>query len=338
MGASGVVLSVRDLRVEFGQGRRTAPLVALDGVSLDIPSGETVGLVGESGSGKSTLGRAVLGLTPIAAGSIVFDGEDISRATRRRRRELSKDLQVVFQDPYSSLNPAKTIADVLAEPIRVHQHLSRKKTEARVSEMLTRVGLPSSAARRYAGEFSGGERQRIAIARALTLSPRLVICDEPTSSLDLSIQAQVLNLLLDLQRTLGVSYLFISHNLGVVRYACSRVVVLYGGQIMESGPAELVCCSPAHPYTRSLFAAAPSLDPLALKAQRMARARETVLGEVAVPQQGCPFFLRCRVAIPTCGSEQPPPQTVRESWTVRCHLWQETSDGPPHDAECRLKR
>ena len=216
---------------------------------------------------------------------------------------------------------------MLAEPLRVHQRLSRKESEARISELLAQVGLPPSAAHRYAAEFSGGERQRIAIARALTLSPRLVICDEPTSSLDLSIQAQVLNLLVDLQERLGVSYLFISHNLGVVRFACSRVAVLYRGRIVESGPAEAVCGSPAHPYTKSLFAAAPSVDTQESGERRMARARDTVLGEVALPERCCPFFPRCRVALPMCSSERPPACTVGEHWTVACHRCTEPGEG-----------
>jgi ABC-type glutathione transport system ATPase component len=249
------LLELDDVTVEYGRGRRRPPLRAVDHASLTVQQGETLGLVGESGSGKSTIGRAVLGLVPVQSGVIRFDGRDITRATARERRLLAADMQVVFQDPYSSLNPARTVGQALAEPLAVHQRLSRQAIGQRVEAMLGRVGLPADAVRRYPRRFSGGQRQRIAIARALMLSPRLVICDEAVSALDLSVQAQILNLLLELQRDLALSYVFISHDLGVVRHMSHRIVVLYRGQIVEEGLADQVHERPTHPYTKALISA-----------------------------------------------------------------------------------
>jgi len=267
--AAEPLLEVSDLTVEFHQGRRRPPLKALDRVSLCVSPGETLGLVGESGSGKTTLALAVLGLVPVASGQIRFAGHDLARIPRRARRSLSRDLQVVFQDPYSSLNPARTVGKALSEPLEVHERVGRAEQRRRIATMLELVGLPPDAADRYPAEFSGGQRQRIAIARALMVSPKLVICDEAVSALDLSIQAQILNLLADLQRGLSVAYLFVSHDLAVVRYLASQVVVLRRGQVMESGPARTVCEQPSHPYTRALLAAVPSPDPRTSRAAPM---------------------------------------------------------------------
>jgi ABC-type glutathione transport system ATPase component len=244
------LLEVRDLTVEYPGGCR-----AVEGASLSVAAGETLGLVGESGSGKSSICLAILGLAPVAGGSIVFDGQEITAAGRRERRALGRDLQVVFQDPYSSLNPARTIGQALSEPLEVHSRLPSAARRQRVAQMLDRVGLPSSAIDRYPAEFSGGQRQRVCIARALMLSPRLVLCDEPVSALDLSVQAQILNLLADLQRELSVGYLFVSHDLAVVRYLATHITVLYQGQVRESGTAEQVCGHPSDPYTKALLAA-----------------------------------------------------------------------------------
>jgi ABC-type glutathione transport system ATPase component len=265
------LLDVRELTVDYRAARRGKPVRALDSVSLAIGAGETLGLVGESGSGKSTLARAILGLTPVHSGTIEFDGRDITRATRRERQALSADIQVVFQDPYSSLNPARTIRQTLAEPLGVHERLSRPETFERVGAMLGRVGLPADAGDHYPRHFSGGQRQRIAIARALMLSPRLIILDEAVSALDLSVQAQILNLLLELQEELSLSYLFISHDLSVVRHVSHRVAVLYRGQLVESGPTDVVCQRPDHTYTRELLASAPLPDPAAQRARRAER-------------------------------------------------------------------
>jgi ABC-type glutathione transport system ATPase component len=266
------LLSVSGLTVRYRRGRAGPPLTALRGVCLGIGKGETVALVGESGSGKSTLGNTILGLVPAAAGAILFDGADITDVSPRRRRELSRDIQAVFQDPYGSLNPVRTIRQTLCEPLLAHESLLGKAADARVAAALERVGLSAGAAGMYPGQFSGGQRQRIAIARALMLSPRLIICDEPVSALDLSVQAQVLNLLRAVQRDLGVSYLFITHDLAIVPHIAHRVVVLQQGQVVEAGPVGQVCTSPAHPYTQALVAAAPVPDPVRQRARRRAAA------------------------------------------------------------------
>ncbi|TXK19308.1 ABC transporter ATP-binding protein [Homoserinibacter sp. GY 40078] len=257
MTETGLLLDVADLVVRF-RGRRGKQVTALSGVDLTIREGETVGLVGESGSGKSTLGNAVLGLAPVASGTITFAGEDISHARNRQRRRLSRDLQAVFQNPYGSLNPTRTIGSTLAEPMHEQGRFGRAEIQRRIREVLDQVGMPADSAQRYPSEFSGGQRQRIAIARALVLSPRLIICDEPVSALDLSIQAQVLNLLGDLKRELGVSLLFISHDLAVVRYIADSIVVLKHGEIVERGPAAQVYDNPQAEYTQRLLAAAPA--------------------------------------------------------------------------------
>ncbi|GAB4098044.1 ATP-binding cassette domain-containing protein [Sinomonas halotolerans] len=255
------LLTVADLVVEYpGKGFRAKPFRALKGVGVAIEAGKTLGLVGESGSGKTTLGRAVLGLAPVTGGSVVFDGQDISHASRAERRRLSRDIQVVFQDPYTSLNPAMQIGDILAEPLRV-QGRSESEARGRIRELLDEVHLPADAIHRLPREFSGGQRQRIAIARALALSPKLIVCDEPVSALDLSTQARVLDLFLEIQRDTGVSYLFVSHDLDVVRHISHRVAVMYHGEIVEQGDAEQVTRAPEHPYTQRLLLASPVPDP-----------------------------------------------------------------------------
>ncbi|NDD03082.1 MAG: ABC transporter ATP-binding protein, partial [Betaproteobacteria bacterium] len=233
-----------------------------------IQPGETVGLVGESGSGKTTVGRVILGLTEATSGDVWFDGENITHASRERRRTLGRDIQVVFQDPYGSLNPARTIGDTLAEPLMNDKSLSRNDIAERVAEVLQQVGMPADTASRYPGMFSGGQRQRIAIARAVIAKPRLIVCDEPVSALDLSVQAQVLNLLKSLQQSMGLAMLFISHDLTVVRHVSHRTVVLYRGDIVEQGDAGQVHERPGHPYTRALLAASPVPDPLIQRERR----------------------------------------------------------------------
>ena len=301
------LLSVRDLVVDYHSGRRTTR--ALDGVSLDIGPGQTLGLVGESGSGKSTLGRAILGLTPVTAGTITFDDLDITRLPAARRRALGSQIQAVFQDPYGSLNPALRVSVILGESLRAAGSVPRDRAAAEIRDMLARTGLPESAVSRYPGVFSGGQRQRIAIARALMPGPRLVICDEATSALDLSVQAQILNLLRDLQRELSVSYLFIGHNLDVVRFVSDRVAVLYRGQLLEEGPASAVARQPRHPYTRSLVAASrPRMTTAAGQPQ--------VTG--AVESAGCAFAPRCHLATDVCRSVKP--ALVRLNGTsAACH-------------------
>ena len=254
------LLTVRDLRVSFpGKGWRAPETEVLGGVDLTIRPGETLGLVGESGSGKSTIGRAVLGLAPVRSGTITFDGERIERADARRRRALARDLQVIFQDPYTSLNPARTIGDTLAEPL-IGQGTAAREARGRIGDLLERVHLPADAAGRLPREFSGGQRQRVAIARALALRPRLVICDEPVSALDLTTQRTVLDLLVEIQEQTGVSYLFVSHDLSVVRFMSHRVAVIHHGEIVETGDAATVTSQPSHSYTRTLLLSSPVAD------------------------------------------------------------------------------
>lgn len=264
------LLEIDRLVVEYRSGRKR--FRAVEDVTFQIGRGETVGLVGESGSGKTTIGRAVLGLAPITEGAVRFAGEPLSRASRAERRTLGRRLQAVFQDPFGSMNPSKTIGYTLAEPVLLHEGVTRQQARDRVVAMLERVGMRADAAQRYPAQFSGGQRQRIAIARALMSSPDLVICDEPVSALDLSIQAEVVNLLRDLQESLGVSYLFISHDLTIVRHLSDRLVVLQRGKVVEAGDTDRVYEHPQHPYTRGLLAAAPVPDPTIQRARRAARA------------------------------------------------------------------
>jgi ABC-type glutathione transport system ATPase component len=282
MNESPPILQVADLVVDHGSGRRRKR--AVDGVSFDVPTGSTVGLVGESGSGKTTTGMAILGMLPITSGSIRFEGRDITTIPHRERRLLGARRQVIFQDPYSSLDPSKTIGYTLAEPCRAARGSDRMSTAAiseRSTMLLERVGLSADAARRYPAQFSGGQRQRIAIARSLMLSPRLIVCDEPVSALDLSVQAEVLNLLSELQRDLGLSLLFISHDLSVVRHMSQSIVVLQGGRIVEQGPAARVYDAPREVYTRTLLAAAPVPDPVEQRARREERQRRRTEGAEA---------------------------------------------------------
>ncbi|RAX45244.1 peptide ABC transporter ATP-binding protein [Arthrobacter sp. AQ5-06] len=264
-----VLLDVKDVIVDYPlKGLGKHPFRALKGVSIEILAGETVGLVGESGSGKTTLGRAVLGLASVTGGSILYKGKDISRLGRRQRRALASEIQVVFQDPYTSLNPSLTIEQILAEPLTV-RNVPARDASKRVADLLDQVGLPGSAADRLPREFSGGQRQRIAIARALALQPRLIVCDEPVSALDLSTQARVLDLFRDIQDRTGVAYLFVSHDLSVVRHLSHRVAVMYHGEIVEWGDGDQVTSEPVHPYTQRLLMASPVPDPVR-QAQRRA--------------------------------------------------------------------
>ena len=267
------LLEVDDLRVSYPtRGFRRPPVEVVHGVSFTIGRGETLGVVGESGSGKTTIGRAVLGLAPVTGGSIRFDGNDITHVPGKYRRDLARHVQVVFQDPYSSLNPSLTIGDILSEPLVV-QGVTPRDARARVQTLLDHVGLPKNAAQRLPREFSGGQRQRVAIARALAPGPELIVCDEPVSALDLSTQAKVLELLIDIQRSTGVAYLFVSHDLAVVRHISHRVAVVYKGEIVEQGPAASVTKDPDHPYTQRLLLAAPVAEPAQQEQRRASRLR-----------------------------------------------------------------
>jgi oligopeptide/dipeptide ABC transporter ATP-binding protein len=317
------LLAVEDVAVEYRQRGLHNIVRAIDGVSLTIQRHETVGVVGESGSGKSTLGRAILGLVPLAAGSIRLGGAPLTVANRRQR---VGQIQAVFQDPYSCLNPARTIGDSLVEPVRALPGYNRAEASHRATDLLRRVGIGSDAMIAYPSRFSGGQRQRIAIARAVIASPRLVICDEAVSALDLSVQAQVLNLLHELQAEFGLSMLFITHDLAVVRYLADRLYVLYGGRVMESGPTSVLTTQPHHPYTRMLIDAAPVADPRVQRGRRRAAATAPAASQRSSNRNGCPFAPRCGFATQTCHEKNPKLELTPVGTFVACHRWREISD------------
>ncbi|XOV85835.1 MAG: ABC transporter ATP-binding protein [Pseudomonadota bacterium] len=297
-------------------------VAAVRDVSFNIGRGETLGLVGESGSGKSSIARALLKLIPYQSGSIIVKGADISRSDTRIM-DFRRDLQVVFQDPYSSLNPSMVAGDIIGEPLQIHFGLKGSERDKRVISLMEQVGLAAYQMERYPSEFSGGQRQRIAIARALALQPELIICDEAISALDVSTQSQVINLLEDLQQRLKLSYLFIAHDLAVVRYISDRIAVLYLGELMEIGPADQVCDDPKHPYTRFLLSAIPSIDPDIQKERKRVR-QQTSVSEItsnANQLQGCPFHPRCPEATDLCSRQLPEPTVLTEETSVRCHLY-----------------
>jgi peptide/nickel transport system ATP-binding protein len=270
------LLTCSNVVVEYpGKGFRAKPFRALHEVSIEIAAGETLGLVGESGSGKTTLGRGILGLAPVTEGSITFLDKEITAASRKDRRELSKNMQVVFQDPYTSLNPSLEVGQILAEPLEI-QGMEATAAKKRIAELLDQVGLPSDAINRLPREFSGGQRQRVAIARALALQPKLIVCDEPVSALDLTTQARILDLFLQIQKDTGVAYLFVSHDLDVVRHISHRVAVMYQGEIVEQGLASQVTVTPNHPYTQRLLMASPVPDPDRQEKRRIERKKLTV--------------------------------------------------------------
>jgi peptide/nickel transport system ATP-binding protein len=316
--AASPLLEFEALTVEY-RGPRRKSFRAVEDVSFSIRRGETVGLVGESGSGKTTIGSAAVGLVPATRGAIRFDGEDITRKSAAGRRQLSARLQVVFQDPYSSLDPLRTVGQTLVEPLLAHKRMSRKDAGTAVSAMLQRVGLDPGAASRYPGAFSGGQRQRIAIARALMVSPDLVICDEAVSALDLSVQAQVLNLLLGLQEEYQISYLFISHDLSVVRHMSDRVVVLYRGQMMEIGDSASVHDHPSHPYTQALLSASPIPSPRGQARQRERLKLALRPARPTATNAFCRFASRCPHATEICEQQAPPLTPGPTGADVACH-------------------
>ncbi len=277
---------------------------AVDDVSFDLRAGETLGLVGESGCGKSTLARCVARLHDITSGSLMFEGRDITRYSRRQLRPIRRDLQMVFQDPYASLNPRKRVGAIISDPLRIHNRGNRDQIRRRVLELLELVGLSAEHLNRYPHEFSGGQRQRIGVARALALNPRLVIADEPVSALDVSIRAQVINLLDDLQDELSLTYIFIAHDLGVVRHVSDRIAVMYLGKIVEISPAEELYQRPVHPYTEALLSAVPIPDP-DLSAKRQQIVLEGDVPSPIAPPSGCRFHPRCRYATEICQQEEP---------------------------------
>ena len=289
---------------------------AVDGIDLSVPSRQTVGLVGESGCGKSTVARLILRLLDPDAGSIRFDGLEIAQLSQRRLKPMRRQVQMIFQDPYSSLNPRMTVAQSIAEGVRMTGLRNKNHQRQRVQELLEMVGMPAASAGRYPHEFSGGQRQRVGIARALSVSPRLILCDEPISALDVSIQAQIINLLKDLQQELGLSYLFISHDLNVVSYICDQVCVMYRGRIVESAPAAELFDDPRHPYTLKLLAAIPD-------AAEKARFSEPET-ERRFPATACSFGDQCPHPLPGCSDRAPEMVQVGPNHRVRCHHCQST--------------
>jgi oligopeptide transport system ATP-binding protein len=318
------LLQVRDLHTTFPVRsallrRRVGAVQAVAGVSFDLPAGRTLGLVGESGSGKSTLARTVIGLERPTSGQVLFQGRDLTVASPAEMRRLRRDIQMIFQDPYASLNPRRTVEQIVSEAWEIHPDVvPRSRWAGEVRELLERVGLDPSHAGRYPHQFSGGQRQRIGIARALALRPKLVICDEAVSALDVSVQAQVLNLLQDLQRDLGLTYLFIAHDLSVVRHISDEVAVMYLGTVVEQGPREQLFARPTHPYTQALLSAAPVPRPW----EHPERARILLQGDLpspASPPSGCRFRTRCPKAVARC-AEEVPALVERHGHPSACHF------------------
>ncbi|MEP7138757.1 MAG: dipeptide ABC transporter ATP-binding protein [Caldimonas sp.] len=318
------LLQVRDLVKRFPitggwLGREVDSVHAVSGVSFDIEAGETLGVVGESGCGKSTTGRCILRLIEPTSGEVRFAGRDVTHAGKEELRALARDMQIIFQDPYASLNPRMTVGAIVGEALTIHKLTKgRAEFEARIVELLRTVGLSPDHMRRYPHEFSGGQRQRIGIARALAVSPKLIVCDEAVSALDVSIQAQVINLLEDLQQQLGLTYIFIAHDLSVVEHISNRVAVMYLGRIVEIAPAKKLYTQPLHPYTEALLAAVPVPDP------SVKRKRIPIHGDVPSPIRpptGCHFHTRCPIAqFPRCSAEQPELKQSDDGHWVACHF------------------
>jgi oligopeptide/dipeptide ABC transporter ATP-binding protein len=320
VGRNGPILEVEGLRQWFAVGKgwlsRIRHVRAVEDVSFTIARGEVLGLVGESGSGKSTLGRAVLRLSTPTAGRIVFDGLDVTHLSRRRLRPLRPRMQMIFQDPFASLNPRMTVGQIIGAPFVIHQKsMSRRERGERVAAALSAVGLSQQHAARYPHEFSGGQRQRIGIARAIVMEPRLLVADEPVSALDVSVQAQIVNLLADIKRKLDLTILFISHDLAVVGHVCNRVAVMYLGRIVEIAETRTLFRQPRHPYTEALFSAVPDTDPTAQ------RERIILKGDIPsplAPPSGCAFRTRCPYALPACAEAVPPLRAVAPRHLSAC--------------------
>jgi oligopeptide transport system ATP-binding protein len=326
------LLSVKHLKMHFPitQGiilqKQIGSVKAVDDISFEIKRGETLGLVGESGCGKSTTGRAILQLYKPTAGAVEFNGRDLVKLKGGEMRRMRRELQMIFQDPYASLNPRMTVGSIIGEPLEIHNLAKGRDKTERVQDLLRTVGLNPYFANRYPHEFSGGQRQRIGIARALAVEPQFIVCDEPISALDVSIQAQIINLLEELQEKLGLTYLFIAHDLAVVRHISDRVAVMYVGKIVELTDRTEIFESPLHPYTRALLSAIPIPDPVLEKR----RSRMILIGDVPSPVNpptGCRFNPRCPYAEDNCRSDEPPLAEVRSGHFVACHYWDEVEAG-----------
>jgi len=317
-----VVLQATDVVKTFSsRGKKLGNRVvarAVNGVSLEVKRGETLGIVGESGCGKSTLARCLVQLLPVTSGTVTFEGTELTALSRRRLRPYRRKFQLVFQDPYASLNPRRTVGDIVAEPLRINHLGTSSEIDERVRQLFATVGLDAAAINRYPHEFSGGQRQRIGIARSLSVNPTLVIADEPVSALDVSIQAQVLNLMADLQHEFNLTYVFIAHDLGVVRHVSDRVGVMYLGEFVEFGDVESIYSTPLHPYTEALLSVVPELN----DTDAPRRERIIITGDVPDPADrpsGCPFHPRCPVATELCAVEKPPLLTIVPGRQVACH-------------------
>ena len=311
-------IEARDLKLYFHLAGGSL-LKAVDGLSFSIPAGGTMGLVGESGCGKSTTGRTLVGLYHPSGGQIFFKGQDIETLDRTGQREFTRQAQMIFQDPYSSLDPRMTVGDIIGEGIDIHRLYSGRMRMERIWELLTMVGLDKEHANRFPHEFSGGQRQRIGIARSLAVEPSFIVCDEPISALDVSIQSQIVNLLMKLQQQLQLTYLFISHDLSMVKYICDRVVVMYLGVIVEAALSDKLYLSPLHPYTKALLSAIPIADPR----KERARQRTLLQGDVPSPidpPPGCRFALRCPLSAKICREETPCLREISPGHVVACHL------------------
>ena len=325
---SNPLIETHDVRVYFGSKRR--PLRAVDGVSLAVGRGESVGLVGESGCGKSTLGRAILRLEPLHSGQILFEGADIVNFSRQRLKQFRRQAQMIFQDPFGSLNPRMSVGRAIEEVLQVHGERDSPARQERAEDLFRAVGLDPAYLRRYPHEFSGGQRQRIGIARALAVKPSLLVADEPVSALDVSVQVQILNLMKDLKQAMDLSYLFVAHDLAVVRYVSDRIVVMYLGKIVESAPTNELYVRAAHPYTEALLSAVPDVN-LGLKARKGKSNRIVLRGDIPSATQGipgCPFHPRCHRARTRCREEVPVLREVSADRKSACHFAEEVLGSP----------
>lgn len=319
MDQNNYIFEVEDLCKYFPAGKKKV-VKAVDGINLKIRKGETIGLVGESGCGKTTCGRTIIKLYEPTKGKILFEGKDVSKLHGKELLSLKKDVQVIFQDPYASLDPRMTIGEIISEGMHVHLKLSQKEMDERVTDLLNKVGLNAEYANRFAHELSGGQRQRVGIARALAVEPKFIMCDEPISALDVSIQAQVVNLLIKLQREMGLTYLFISHDLSMVKHISDRVGVMYLGSFVELASNEVLYSSPKHPYTQALISAIPEADP-DYESQKEKTKLEGEVPSPLNPPSGCKFRTRCKYATERCAQEPPVFREVEPDHFVACHLF-----------------